>query len=217
MLDGTGRGPRPDLELLATEVRRRAGLTDDDNELATTIAGRLLGEQGLAVDETLRGAAYLRRRSDGGYQIVIRPSFHDVRWAVSHELGHYAIREIARAQMPVEAEEHAANYLAAAILAPPRAVRRAHAHYGAELRHLRPIARTFGLSQTATQLRLGEVLGDKRAVVTKRSNVVLSRGSGWMQIPAIEIARGKAKSQDIARATLRGGIDEGRVALHRTA
>jgi len=81
--------------------------------------------------------------------------------------------------------------------------------------HLRPIAKTFGLSQTATQLRLAEVLGDERAVVTANHANVLVRGRGWGSVPVLRIAAGQARRPDVAKVTLRGGIDEGRVALRR--
>lgn len=202
-----------ELELLADDVRQRAGLGTDDNEYATEIAVRLLGVDGVAIVPELRSAAYLRRRVDGGFQVSIGPTVTDARFAVMHEIAHWAIREIACWSLEQADEEQAANYLAAAILSPRRALIRAYRHFGSELRKLRPIAELFGLSQTATQLRLGEVLGDKRAVVTARHGHVLSRGSGWPSVPAVEIARGKASRPNVVKATLRGGIDEGRVAL----
>lgn len=207
------KGEQLELELLAREVRRRAGLADDENEHATTIAIRLLGTAGVAIDADLSGPAYLRRRADGGFQIVVRPTIPDVRFAIMHELGHYALREIERAHLDAVTEEKAANYLAAAILAPAGALRRAHSYVGNELRQLRPLAKTFGLSQTSVQLRLGEVLGDERAIVTARSAHVLSRGASWATVPVLELASGARRSARVAKATLRGGIDEGRVAL----
>lgn len=203
------RGEQLKLELLAAEVRRRAGLNEDDNELATTIATRLLGPNGITIDPELRGPAYLRRRSDGGYQIVVRPNLPDVRFAIVHEIGHYAVRELSTLRLDPTSEERAANYLAAAILAPPTMIRRAHAFYG---ERLRLIARAFGLSQTSTVLRLAEVLSDERAVVTRSNNVIV-RGASWARVPVIAIARGKLRWKGLSKAPLRGGIDEGRVAL----
>lgn len=201
------------LELLASEVRRRARLDADENELATTIATRVLGPTGIALDPELAGAAYLRRHTDGGFQIVIRPTISDVRFAIMHELGHYAVREIARVRLTPIEEERAANFLAAAVLAPPEAVRRVYAHFGSDLRHLEAIAKTFGLSQTSAQLRLAEVIGDERAVVTANNGNVLVRGKGWKALPVLSVARGELRRPDIAKSTLRGGIDEGRIAL----
>lgn len=194
---------------MAAELRRLAELAVDDNELASTIAVRVLGPDGLTLDPELQGPAYLRRRTDGGYQIVVRAGLPDVRFAIAHELGHFAIREIARAAIDPVAEERAANYLGAAILAPPDMIARAHAHYG---ERLRSIARTFGLSQTSAQLRLAEVIGDERAVVTK-TGYVLARGATWASVPVVDYARGATNWRGLAKAPLRGGIDEGRIAV----
>lgn len=207
------KGEQLELELLADEVRKRAGLAENENALATTIAVRLLGPTGVAIDPDLHGVAYLRRRSDGGFQIVVRPGLVDVRFVIAHELGHYALREVAHAELAGAEEERAANYLAAAILAPAESIRRAHRYFGNELRQLRPLAKTFGLSQTSTQLRLGEVLGDERAIVTARNGNILTRGQVWATVPVLEVARGSRRTIGILKVTLRGGIDEGRIAL----
>lgn len=207
---GRMRGDQLELEYLAAAVRRLAGLTDKDVQpLATKIAVRLLGEDGIVLDRELRGPAYLRMREDGGYQIVVRAGLPDVRFAIAHELGHYAIREIAQAELDGVAEEHAANFLAAAILAPPHMIRRVHSFYG---ERLRTIACTFGLSQTSTVLRIAEVIGDERAVVTRTGNV-LARGDTWATVPVLDYARGRTKWCGLAKAKLRGGIDDGRIAV----
>lgn len=204
------RGEQLELEFLAAEVRRLAGLTDDDvRPLATTIATTLLGPDGVALDPCLHGPAYLTRREDGGFQIVVRDGLADVRFAIAHELGHYAIREIARARLDSTVEERAANYLAAAILAPAPTMLEAHAHFGEKLRD---IARTFGLSQTSTVLRIAEVRGDERAVVTRTGNV-LARGVTWATVPIVDYVRGRTQWRGLAKAALRGGIDDGRVAV----
>jgi len=202
-----------ELEGLAGEVRCRAGLGEMEVALASTIATRILGADGVRVSDDLVGPAYLCRRVDGGYQIVVRATVPDIRFAITHELAHYAIRELARAKLESAEEERAANYLAAAILAPPAALRLAHKAHGNTLRALRPLAEAFGLSQTSIHLRLAEVLGDDRALVTANQNHVLSRGSRWETISAVSVAQGRVQRPDVAKATLRGGIDEGRVAL----
>lgn len=205
------KGEQLELEILAREVRRRAGLSEDDLELATRIAARVLGPDAVALDPEMLGAAYLRRTIDG-YQIVVNPGARDVRFHVAHELGEWALKMMTRFEGSEADRERAANYIAAAILAPEGAVRRAHTHVGERLRAL---ADRFGLSQTSMALRLAEVRGDERAVVTKTGNVLL-RTSGaldWTQIPIVDVARGAARWRGLARAELRGGIDEGRVAL----
>jgi hypothetical protein len=70
------------------------------------------------------------------------------------------------------------------------------------------------LSQTATFLRLGEVLRDERAVVTRSGNVLVRTQGAfpWASVPVVDVARGK-RWPGLSRAHLRGGIDDGRVAL----
>lgn len=199
-------------ERLAREIRERAGLRDADNERSTVIVVRHLGPDGIKLDSELQGSAYLRTRLDGGYQIVIHPALPDLRFALMHELSHYGIREIAGWSLRADDEERGANYTAAAILAPPSSVRRAFAHFGNDLHRLKDMAEVFGLSQTSMQLRLAEVLGDERAIVTARNNVI-ARGTGWVPERAVALARGRRRSPGVAKVMLRGGIDEGRVAL----
>lgn len=81
--------------------------------------------------------------------------------------------------------------------------------------NIKPLGKRFGLSQTSVHLRLAEVLGDDRALVTANQNHVMSRGDGWATVPVVGVAHGRVKRPDIAKATLRGGIDEGRIALRR--
>jgi hypothetical protein len=204
------RGEQLDLELLAKEVRRRAGLGDDDLELATRIAARVLGPDAIALDPDLLGAAYLRRTIDG-WQIVVNPGARDVRFHVAHELGEWALRSLAQFSGSDVERERAANYIAAAILAPEAAVRRAHAAVGERLQVL---ASQFGLSQTSVVLRLAEVRGDERAIVTASGNVLI-RAQGafpWATVPIVDLAR-HGTWAGLAKAELRGGIDEGRVAF----
>lgn len=204
------RGEQLELEGLATEVRRRARIQPDVVETASRIAFGALGERALTVDRSMRLAAYLQA-IENGWQIVVNPTAPDLRFHIAHELGEWALRTIARFRGDDAARERAANYIAAAILAPEPAILRAHASLG---ERPRSIAAWFQLSQTATVLRLAEVVGDERAVVTKTGNVLL-RTQGtfpWAKVPLIEVARG-TKWRGLARARLRGGIDEGRVAL----
>lgn len=204
------QGEQLELEGLAAEVRRRAGLAPDDFETASRIAGRVLGDNGVALDPALPIPAYLQA-TPTGWQIVANPTAQDLRFHIGHELGEWALRTLARFRGDHVTRERAANYIAAAILAPEPAVRRAHGHLG---ERVRSIASWFQLSQTATVLRLAEVVGDERAVVT-RSGHVLLRSHGafpWATVPVVDVARGTSW-RGLARARLRGGIDEGRVAL----
>jgi len=204
-------GTQSELELLADEVRRIAGLDDDDFVVATRLAARLLGPNAVALDTTQCNPAYLRVLDDG-YQIVINPASGDMRFHVAHEVAEWALRSIAKFDGPHVLREQAADRLAAAILAPRAAVRSAHATIGERIPKL---AARFGISQTAIVLRLAEVHGDERAVVTRTGNVMIRTQGAfpWAEVPVVSVARGEARWAGLAKAKLRGGIDEGRVAL----
>lgn len=211
---------RHELEGLAAEVRRRAGLLDDDPILATRLAARLLGPDAVAVDPTIAGAAYLRA-TDDGWQILLNPAGVDVRFHVAHEIGEWALRELAHFRGSHLGRERSANYLAAAILAPYRALMAAYddvelRHAAApEARRLWLVASRFGLSTTSTVLRLAEVRNEDRAVVTRSGNVMLRAHGGfvWDGVPILAVARGQVAVRGLVKARLRGGIDDGRVAL----
>lgn len=213
------KGEQLELEQLALRIRERAGLAEDDFADAVGIVTRLLGPTAIVYDEHIRlladrelhhQATYLRRRPDGTFEIAIRPGAPDLRFRLLHEVAHV---ELASMGFSLADEEKAANYVAAAVMAPAQMMRRAHDHIG---ERLKPIAKAFGLSQTATQLRLGEVLEDERVVVTKNGNVfVRSQGAfPWADVPIVDVARSGVRWKGLAKAQqLRGGIDEGRIAL----
>lgn len=205
------KGEQLEFELLAREVRRRAGLHDDDLELATRIAGRLLGPRAIALEPKLAGAAYLRKTKDG-WQIVANPRSKNVRFHIAHELGEWALRTLAQFDGDELSRERAANYIAAAILAPESALRKAHARVGEQIREL---ASQFQMSQTAIVLRLAEITGDERAVVTKTGNVLIRTQGAfpWGDVPILEIARGATRWRGLRKANLSGALDVGRVAL----
>jgi hypothetical protein len=201
-------GPN-DLEQLACEVRRIARLSDEELLLAPEIAGRVLGPRGVAFGP--RGTvAFL-----DGVRIIVPIDHPDLNFAVAHELAEWALAYLARFGGGHVERERAANYVGAAIVAPASAVRRAHAHWG---ERLRTIAKAFALSQTCAALRLAEVRRDERAIIT-RSGHVLLRSQGafpWGDVPVIRVARGVERWRGLTKARLRGGIDEGRIALRVT-
>jgi len=200
-----------ELERLARDLRRIARLTDDEIALAPTIAERVLGVP-VRLAPTMATAACLAEH-DGRWRIFLRAVGPDTNFDVAHELAHYALRELAGYRGPDE--ERFANHVAAAMLAPPKIVRHFRREHGDGLAPIRPLARAVVISQTASQLRLGEVLEDERAVVTKTGNVIIrSRGVfPWASVPIVDVARGGARWKGVAKARLRGGIEEGRVAL----
>jgi hypothetical protein len=195
-----------DLERLAQEVRGIASLDDDDLLLAPEIAERILGSRGVTFGPAGTVAFF------DGLRIVIPIDHRDLNFAVAHELGEWALAHVARFRGDHVARERAANYLGAAIVAPASMVRRAHAFWGEQLE---TIAKAFALSQTGAALRLAEVRGDERAVVTKNGHVLVrSQGAfPWNDVPVVAVARSRERWQGLAKAQLRGGIDEGRIAL----
>lgn len=201
-----------EIEALAGEIRRMAGAVDDGPVLATRMATRLLGPDAVALDHRMASAAFLRRTRAGGYQIVVNPAVPDVRFAIAHEIGEWALQTIVRFAGHGAAREQAANRIAAALLAPAPAVLRAHDRLGERLPAL---ADAFGVSQTAVVLRLAEVRGDERAVVTRTGHVIVrTRGAyPWAAVPVLEVARGQRAWRGLRKTALRGGIDAGRVAL----
>jgi hypothetical protein len=113
--------------------------------------------------------------------------------------------------LTLQEEERSANYIAGAILAPASTLRRAHLHFG---NVLRPIAKAFGMSDTAMHLRLAEVLKDERAVVTKRKNIFI-RSQGkfpWEAVDVVAVARGEIVDPRIEVVPMRG-LERGRAAL----
>ena len=200
------------LEDLAQEVRRVARLGDEDLVLAGTIAERFIGRRDAVVlAPKLRGPAYFRD-TDNGFQILVRPDAEDINFHVAHEIGHIAIRTFLGTPFSLDEEERAANFVGAAVLAPKATVARAYSYFG---ERLGPLARFFGLSQTSIVLRLGDVRGDARAVVTRTGNVLVPTQCTfpWASLPAVQVAKGHRLFKGIAKAKLGGGIDEGRVAL----
>lgn len=194
-----------DLEKLAEEVRGLAGVGPDDLPFAADIAAGVLGRERVVFGAPGTVAHY------DGLRIVVPRDHQDINFAVAHELAEWALEKLAGYAPPHVTRERAANYLGAAILAPADTVRRAHDYFG---ERIPTIARTFALSQTSTTLRLAEVRRDERAVVTRTGHVLLrSQGTfPWAEVPVVEVARGGGW-RGLAKATLRGGIDDGRVAL----
>lgn len=187
------------------ELRKLARLRDDDLQLAPQIAARILGSSGVVF-----GAAGTVARLEG-HQIVVPQDHPDMNFAIAHELAEWGLREIAKFKGGHVEKERAANSVGAAILAPRAIVLIAHAHYG---ERLRPLSRTFAISQTNVVLRLAEVCGDERAVVTLSGHVFMrSQGAfPWADVPIVKVARGDSWC-GLAKTRLRGGIDEGRIAL----
>lgn len=210
------RGKQLELEGIAQAIRSRAGLRSDEYADITRIATSLVGEGNLIADPSLRGATYLVDLGDK-FQILARLDADDLRFRVMHECAHVALRRLAGARLEAHDEERAANYIAAAIMAPAQVVSSAYRQLGEEPVQL---AFAFGMSQTAVTMRLAEVLGDERAVVTtgrtrgvRRILVRNAQRVDWAHPRIIAAADAELELPGLAKTRLLGGIDDGRVAF----
>lgn len=189
-----------------------AGVGPEEIVDAAELALRLIGPESIGIYDRLPSGARLRRGAKG-YEIQLRDGLPDINFACAHELAHWALREIARYSGPDE--ERLANYVGAALLSPRALVRAGAIFYGRKLEAVEPLAEATWMSRTAANLRLGEVIGDGRVVVTKSGNVLRSSEASFAR-PDRDIradARAAHETPGVARAHLRGGIDDGRVAL----
>ncbi len=202
-------GVATEIEHLASTMRKRAGVGAEEIVDAGEFAVRLIGPECFIVLEHLAVGARLRRDESDSYIIEIRDNLPDVNFCCAHEVAHWGLAELAGYVGPDE--ERLANSLAAALLAPASFVRRHAVHFGASLSAVRPLARAVRISQTSSNIRLSEVLRDERAVLTSKSGNVLHRSDSlfpWADETAL-----KKHWRGLAKAKLRGGIDEGRTAL----
>lgn len=203
-----------ELERLARTVRRLAGLDDLDLLSSLTIAQRVLGAP-VRLVPSLETRACISM-ADGTYRIFIRALEREAHFDVAHELGHWALRELAR--YAGAEEERFANRIAGAIVAPGSAVKWATAQHGRGMRPIKPLANLTGISDTSANLRLSEVLGDDRWVATARRRNLLARvPSGRHPDRAALIAMAfdeGPRIPGIVKTRLTpAGIDAGRVAL----
>ncbi len=198
-----------EVERLAADARRVARVSPCEIVRAPLLIEALLGRNAVAIAPTLRTSACLTVHQ-GRYLILLREVSGDSNFDMMHEASHAILRGVVGYRGPNE--ERIANALAAAMLAPPEAVRQRRA---AMTKKLAPLARAFGLSQTAMFLRLGEVCRDERAVVTRSGNILIRTQGAfpWATAPIAALAADATRWRGIRKAELRGGIDEGRVTL----
>lgn len=196
-----------DVEALALEIRRQSGVGDDVVVALTKVIEHHMGPDRIEFVDRMIGYGALVK-VHGEYRIVLRRSYGDLRFVAAHEFGHWVFAKLGL-ELGVE-EERAANTFAAALLAPATLVERAYAFFG---ERTSVIAAKLLMSQTSAILRLGEVRGDVRAVVTRNGNVMVRNESADLtRERAASVARSRSP-KGIAKSRLRGGIDEGRVSL----
>lgn len=203
------RGEQLELELLAEEIRGRAGLVDTEVVSSLTIARRVMGVP-IQLLPTLPNEAALVW-NEGRYRIVVRSLEPETHFAVAHELAHWAQRELAHWQTPFE--ENFANRIAAAICA-PRALVHSVRHRD-PARRFRPLAKVAHISETSASLRLQSVYDEDRAVVTARHRNVMGRCTGIDSERARRLADGQEVDEGVDVVPLRGGIDRGRKQLFK--
>jgi hypothetical protein len=201
-------GEQLELEGIAQRVRKLAGVEEDETVSSLTIARRVLGVP-VRVLPTLPTQACLVWDHDR-YRILIRRLEREAHFAVAHELGHWALREL-EGVAPAD-EEALANRFAGALCAPTHIVRAITK--GRRSHHFRPLAKATGLSETAAALRLREVRGDSLAVVTANQRNIMGGFAGLDHDRAVRLADQAERDPRIAVVRLRGGIDEGRVQLY---
>lgn len=141
---------------------REGGQDDDDVPRLGQLATALLGAGAIEYAPQLRGDGALARVGDQ-WRVYLRRGLTIERraFALSHELAEWWLR--VRERYDGEDVEIAANYIAAAIMAPRRAFARAlraHGHDFAEL------AADFRTTETHVALREAELVRMPRAVVT---------------------------------------------------
>lgn len=191
-------------------MRNRARVARTDVVSADTIARKAIGP---VIYHPIVSTRAMLSVVDQRPRIIAHPRARDLNFIVAHELGHYALRYVLAWSGPLAEEEELANRIGAAILAPRELLRGAFAWYG--LGNVAPVAKLFGISQTATILRWAESEREEHAVVTVNRNVLVRSfgGFAWAPPPVVsEWARGRAP-KGLRKIRLTGSFDRGRVAL----
>ncbi len=167
-------GDQLELEGIAEAAYCSAGL-DPERPHVARLARALLGPEAIRRGpRPLHGPAALVRVGEEWRIVLARglPPLQAV-FAVGHELGHWLLRQHG---YDGDDEERDADYLAAALLAPRSAFLAARRVLRDDLPAL---AATFGMTETAAALRLGEVCRVPLAVVAPQT--VRVRGpEGWV-------------------------------------
>jgi IrrE N-terminal-like domain len=200
-----------DCEELARAVRIEAAVDPEAIERSVIIARGILGPDGVEEVPHFSTPGVLARVK-GRRRIFIRKGVSDANFIIAHELGHWALARFANYESSdIEEEEKLANRIGAAIVAPAPVLRAAHQHHGESLRQL---ALDFDATQSMVWLRLGEVLGDERALVTLDCVRVRSRGAfAWDELAVRRWAQGRAPL-GVKKTRLMGTrYDSGRIVL----
>lgn len=156
-----------DAEGTARYLYERAGFEYKNEVLPSLIAERLYGSGCVRV--VAHSARLAEVTTHGGrVRIAVAARAREPEWLIGHELAHLA--EGTRHARGGETEARC-DLVGACLLMPPWSFRQALSRFGEDYVAL---AENFGTSETAVALRVGEVLGEGRVVVTPHT--VLARG-----------------------------------------
>lgn len=172
-----------DIEGLAGWLLKRAGVPDDEHVHPDDVA------EGCGVScwtwrGVRTGAVLVRVRRSWQIHVHPRLDILATRWAVAHELGHYALH-VAGAHDAMT-DETSADAIAAALLAPRRAMRLAARKHGPAFVAL---GDAFDVWPSCCALRWGEVTGEPVALLTPRAPVMV-RGEPFVWPPERILRRG---------------------------
>jgi hypothetical protein len=196
-----------DIERLAADLIGRSRLDGTAPISPLTLAEKLLGPGAIrrVPPRCLpAGAALVRVHGDWRIYLASDLPPKPLRFAVCHELAHWALGDAATGSEL----ERLCDALAAALLAPREAFLRVLRDTGPRLPAL---ARRFETTETCVALRLGETTGAPLALVAP--SVVRVRGAGfaWPSEREIRALAQRARLPGLRKARLRD--DPARVAL----
>lgn len=156
----------------AEMIFRTAGFDPADPPGPAALVERILGDDAIRYASRLPPGDAMLIREDQHWRILIRHGLSPVRetWALAHELAEYYLRMF----MAEPDIEHAANRLAACLLAPRPAFIHAVSCLG---HHPHGLAKAFIATESCMVLRRGEVFGTPVALVTPTTIHV--RGECW--------------------------------------
>jgi len=146
------------------------------------VARRVLGSDAVRrvpASALPRGASATLSRLDGQVRIYLRRGLSPIeeRFAIAHELGHHILDHHREERSPLLELE--ADYVAACLVIPHRALRDARRELGDDIAGL---AEVFQASQTAVALRLGEA-GALPAVIVVSPQLVRVRSLSEVSLP----------------------------------
>lgn len=156
----------------AETIFQTAGFDPADPPGPAALIERILGDDSIRYAARLPPGDAMLIREDKQWRVLIRHGLNPVRetWALAHELAEYYLRT----SMAEPDIEHAANRLAACLIAPRAAFIHTVSCVG---HHPHALAKVFITTESCMILRRGEVFGTPIALVTP--NTIHVRGECW--------------------------------------